>query len=597
MKTIRTVCILLILSIAAGFMAPAAMALDDPQADSTKAIVLVAEKGRDETVLYTKNAEERMYPASLTKIMTVLLAIEAVEAGSVKLTDMVTAQPGFDFDMIIGGSSVYMVTGETMTLENLLYCAMVASANEVCNVIAEYVGGSISAFVEQMNARAAELGCVNTHFTNTHGLPNPDHYTTAWDFSRILKEAATHELFMEISNTIKYTVPDTNMAAERNLENTNSLINPTNPIYPGDYGYEYARGVKTGHTSDAGYCLATTAEKDDVVLLCILLGSDSYTLDDGSVYYGHFADAKTLFQWAFDNFSYQEIVKSTEIVADMPVIMGADAQTVAIRPSVSINALLPNDVELASFERVVTLYPTDAEDGTSLTAPVSAGQTVGEIRVSLDGKLYGTAPLVTSTSVELSRVQFMKGQLAETLRRPTVVFTFWTLMLLFFGYLGLVIRYRLKRRAYQRRLEAARQVRLDLEDEEDELRYERRVRAAAPAKPELAMEPESYRKKQEAAAADEPTRVSGELPDLTGTAKADEVDEPTRVSGELPDLTGTPKADEVDEPTKVNGGRPAVDEVPDEPGETTRVIPPPADEPKDEKNAPRDYFEEFFEKK
>ena len=158
MKTIRTVCILLILSIAAGFMAPAAMALDDPQADSTKAIVLVAEKGRDETVLYTKNAEERMYPASLTKIMTVLLAIEAVEAGSVKLTDMVTAQPGFDFDMIIGGSSVYMVTGETMTLENLLYCAMVASANEVCNVIAEYVGGSISAFVEQMNARAAELG-------------------------------------------------------------------------------------------------------------------------------------------------------------------------------------------------------------------------------------------------------------------------------------------------------------------------------------------------------------------------------------------------------------------------------------------------------
>lgn len=576
MKKIRYISILLILSVLVGLTAPCALAVDDPGVDSTRAAILVAEKGNDETVLYTKNADERMYPASLTKIMTVLLAIEAVENGSVGLADMVTAQPGFDFDMIIGGSSVYMVTGETMSLENLLYCAMVASANEVCNVIAEYVGGSVSAFVELMNARAAELGCVDTHFANTHGLPDANHYTTARDFIRILKEASTHELFMEIANTIKYTVPDTNMAAERNLENTNSLINPTNPIYPGDYGYEYARGVKTGHTSDAGYCLATTAEKDDVQLLCILLGCDSYTMEDGSVYYGHFADAKRLFEWAFENFSYQEIVKSTEIVADMPVIMGADAQTVAIRPSVSINALLPNDVDLNSFERVITLFPTQAEDGTSLTAPVSAGQTVGEIRVSVNGTLYGVAPLVTSTSVELSRVQFMKGQLAETLRRPAVIFTFWTLMLLFFGYLGLVIRYRLKRRAYQRRLAAAKQVRLDLEDEEDELRYQRRIHTAAPVKPELSMEPESYRKKQEEAV-EEPTRVTGETP-------LPEADEPTRVSG---DLTAP---EEPEEPTRVQ------EKLDVE--EPSREIPPAeADGDRGEDDPERDYYEEFFEKK
>ena len=607
MKKIRFICILLILAIAAGFAAPTAKALDDPQVDSSHAVVLVAEKGSDETVLYTKNPDERMYPASLTKVMTVLLAIEAVEAGTVKLTDMVTAQPGFDFDMIIGGSSVYMVTGETMSLENLLYCAMVASANEVCNVIADYVGGSISTFVEMMNRRAAELGCVNTNFTNTHGLPDANHYTTAWDFSRILKEAATHELFMEISNTVKYTVPDTNMAAERALENTNSLINPTNPIYPGDYGYDYARGVKTGHTSDAGYCLATTAVKDDVTLLCVILKSDAYTLDDGSILYGHFADAKALFEWAFENFSYQEIVKSTEIIADMPVIMGADAQTVAIRPSISINALLPNDVDLSAFERTVTLYRTDAEDGASLTAPVSVGQTVGQISVSLDGQLYGTAPLVTSTSVELSRVQFMKGQLAETLRRPAVVFTFWTLLLLFFGYLGLVIRYRLKRRAYQRRLEAARQIRLDLEDEEDELRYERRIHAAA--KSQLAMEPESYRKKQEAAAqADEPTRITGETPVVDEptriTGETPVVDEPTRITGDMPaadepalpegELPGAdepaeePAADESEDATRVMPRIPAEDENP------TRILPAPED-PEGEDKKPRDYYEEFFE--
>ena len=609
----RFICILLVLSVFMGLATPCAKALDDPGVDSTKAVILVAERGSDETVIYTKNADERMFPASLTKIMTVLLAIEAVEAGTVKLTDMVTAQPGFDFDMIIGGSSVYMVAGETMSLENLLYCAMVASANEVCNVIAEYVGGSVSAFVEQMNTRAAELGCTDTHFTNTHGLPNADHYTTARDFVRILKEASTHELFMEISNTIKYTVPDTNMSAERNLENTNSLINPTNPIYPGDYGYEFARGVKTGHTSDAGYCLATTAEKDGVQLLCVLMGSDSYTMEDGSIYYGHFADARRLFQWAFDNFSYREIVKSTEIVAEMPVIMGADAQTVAIRPSVSINALLPNDVDLDSFERTVTLYPTTAEDKTSLTAPVSAGQTVGEIRVSIDGQLYGVAPLVTSTSVELSRVQFMKGQLAETLRRPAVIFTFWTLMLLFFGYLGLVIRYRLKRRAYQRRLAAARQIRLDLEDEEDELRYERRVRTAASARPGLAIEPESYRKKQEEAR-DEPTRLTGEpqsepesRPDAPAETaeetdpaedpthvleQADPAEDPTRVveqADPMEDPTRVMEQDDpMEDPTRI---RDRVD-----PRETSRVIPPISGEDGDaDASGGRDYFSEFFE--
>ena len=643
MKKIRYICILLVLSVLIGFAAPHARALDDPGVDTTKAVILVAEKGSDETVLYTKNADERMYPASLTKIMTVLLAIEAVEAGTVKLTDMVTAQPGFDFDMIIGGSSVYMVTGETMSLENLLYCAMVASANEVCNVIAEYVDGSISGFVEQMNLRAAELGCVNTHFTNTHGLPDANHYTTARDFVRILKEASNHELFMEISNTIKYVVPDTNMAAERTLENTNSLINPTNPIYPGDYGYEYARGVKTGHTSDAGYCLATTAEKDDVRLLCILMGSDSYTMEDGSIYYGHFADARRLFQWAFDNFSYREIVKSTEIVADMPVIMGADAQTVAIRPSVSINALLPNDVDVNSFERAVTLFPTQAEDKTSLTAPVSAGQTVGEIRISINGQLYGVAPLVTSTSVELSRVQFMKGQLAETLRRPAVIFTFWTLMLLFFGYLGLVIRYRLKRRAYQRRLAAAKQIRLDLEDEEDELRYERRVRSSAAAKQSLVMEPESYRKKQEDAV-DEPTRVTGETVPVQDPRQAGEPDapaeapelpaeptkpisepeppaeptkvvneteppaEPTKVvtadeAGDGPTRSSAPAEppaeptremeirDPMEEPTRVN--------EPIDPRETSRAIPriPDEDDAAGNGSGPRDYYSEFFENK
>ena len=519
MKHLRFFTICLMAALLSGLCAPAATALDDPQVDSSQSVVLLAERGDNETVLYTKNDKEAMAPASLTKVMTVLLAVEAVEAGTVKLTDMVTASDQLYFDISGDSSSVYMSIGETMTLENLLYCAMLNSANEACNVIAEYIGGSISNFVEMMNARAKALGCTATNFVNTHGMPDPNHYTTAWDFSRILREAARHEMFMEICNTVTYTVPDTNASAERKLENTNSLINPTNPLYPGDYGYEYARGVKTGHTEAAGYCLATTAEKDGVTLLAVIMKSDAYQLDDGTWYYGHFADAKTLFDWAFDNFSYQEIVRSTEIVTEVGVEMGADAETVAVRPSTSITALLPNDVSLDAFERSVTIFPTDNGDGTKLMAPVSAGQTVGEISVSLNGEISGASPLVTSTSVELSRVSFMKGELLETLKRPAVVLTFWALVLLIVAYITLVVRYRLKRRAYQKRLANARQLRLDLEDDEPAPKSRPRKK-----KVEMVMEPESLREKSRADSVDEPTRVSGQLPKLEDEA----VEEPTR---------------------------------------------------------------------
>ena len=525
MKKIRFFPILLLLCLVFSMTAPSAMALTAPTLDA-QAVVLVDLKSGH--ILYEQNKDEQRAPASLTKIMTVLLALEAIQSGKCTMDDMVTAQEDCREGLGEDSSTAGIAPGDVMSMRDLIYCALISSANEACNVIANYVGGSVSEFVELMNRRAGELGCEHTHFVNTHGLQDSEHYTTARDLSRILRAASGHELIMEISNTVTYTVPDTNMSAERKLENTNSLINPTNPLYPGDYGYDYAKGVKTGHTSDAGYCLATTAEKDGVQLLCVIMKAEAYELEDKSMFYGSFADARTLFMWAFDNFSYQEIVKSTEIITDMPVIMGADAQTVAIRPSTSITAFLPNDVDLDSFERTVTIFPTGGETEGSLNAPVSAGQTVGEISVSLDGKVYGTSPLVTSTSVDLSRVQFMKGQLKETLRRPAVVFTFWALLLLFLTYLGLVIRYRLKRRAYQRRLEDARQIRIDLEGSEEEARYERRSgRSPTPARQELVMEPESYRRREEDAV-DEPTRVSGQLPDLPA-------DEPTR---RQPDVSG-----------------------------------------------------------
>ena len=521
MKKFRFPSLILIFALMLTLFAPSAAALDDPTVDAYGA-VLMAIDGDTETVLYAKNENDLVYPASLTKIMTVLLAVEAIEAGTVGINDPVTAQQGFNFDQIEGGSTVWMGLGEVMPLEDLLYCAMVASANEVCNVIAQYIGGSIDGFVAMMNQRAQELGCTNTNFVNTHGLPNPNHYTTTADFALIAREAVSHDLFMEVCNTVEITIPATNLAAERQLSNTNSLINPDNPLYPGDYLYEGAAGVKTGHTNDAGYCLVSTAERDGVRLLSVIMNAQAYDLNNGTWYYGHFADSTTLYDWAFDNFSYQEIVKSTEIVADVPVAMGADTDSVSVRPSTSITALLPNDVDLTAFSRSITI--TSQQTGEELTAPVAAGQILGEITVSRDGVVYGSASLVASTGVELSRAQYMKGQLAETLRLPAVIITFWILVVLMLLYLLLVVRYRAKRRAYMRRLANARLAHIELEDEDEEdevfeTRPQRSAESSAtrpiqrgkPAKKPMYIEPDPVEDEEEAEPA--PTRVSPVLGD------------------------------------------------------------------------------------
>ena len=518
MKKCKIPSLILIFTLLLSVFAPSAAALDNPTVDAYGA-VLMSIDGDSETVLYAQNETDLVYPASLTKIMTVLLAVEAIEAGTVGLADPVTAMPGFNFDQIEGGSTVWMGLGEVMPLEDLLYCAMVASANEVCNVIAEYIGGSVAGFVEMMNQRAAELGCTNTHFANTHGLPHPDHYTTTWDFALIAREAVSHDLFMEVCNTVEITIPATNLAAERKLSNTNSLINPDNPLYPGDYLYDGAAGVKTGHTNDAGYCLVSTAERDGVRLLSVIMNAQAYQIDAGNWYYGHFADSTTLYDWAFENFSYQEIVKSTEIVADVPVAMGADTDAVSVRPSTSITAMLPNDVDMSAFTRSITIH--SEQTGETLTAPVAAGQILGEITVSRDGVVYGSASLVASTGVEMSRAQYMKGQLAETLRLPAVIITFWLLVLLLTLYLLLVVRYRAKRRAYMRRLANARMahIPMDDEDEEDEVfetRPQRRaapedsstrpIRATRPVKKPMYMEPDPV--EEPTRPIDAPTRVT-----------------------------------------------------------------------------------------
>ena len=393
-----TIFLLLTLITALLFPTTGASALSEPDISSRAAMVVDLDSGR---VYYSKNPDELVYPASTTKIMTVLLAIEAIERGDVSIYDSVTASESMTYDLVDDGSTAGIVVGETLTLEQLLYCAMISSANEACNVIAEYIGGTIPDFIDMMNARAKELGCAYTTFKNTHGLPDEGHCTTPADYCLIASEAARHDLFMQICNTPSTTIAATNKSPERKLSNSNALI-CKDSIYGSNYLYEPAAGIKTGYTSAAGYCLVSTAAHDGIELLTVVFGGQSTTDDSGVTHYSNFEDTITLYEWVFNNFSFQEILSSVDPVTEVPVTMGSDADSVSLRPESAITALMPNDFDPSSADRQIRIY--SEESGEALKAPIASGEVLGEMTVSVDGVSYGTVKLVSTSTVELSRL-------------------------------------------------------------------------------------------------------------------------------------------------------------------------------------------------
>lgn len=441
MKKIKKLPLMLMLTLLFSALSPCALAdseeLSPPELQSAAAIVIDMDTGRS---LYDYNADEQRAPASLTKIMTVLLAVEAVDRGEASLDDSVTAGDEALDGMVEDGSTESIQVGETMSLRDLLYCAMLSSANEACNIIAVHISGSIDAFVSEMNARAAELGCTGTHFANTHGLSDSDHYTTARDLAVISREAMNNETFYELSGTTGYTVPATNMSEERRLNNTNGLINPESTAYPGNY-YEYARAGKTGHTDEAGFCLASMAERDGVKLVAVVLGGQR--LDDGAggSTYTNFSDTRTLYNWVYNNFAMQEILSSTEIVSSVDVSLAANGGQAMLRPEESVSALVPKTgFSASSLEREITVY--NELNGEALTAPIASGITLGEITISLDGVTIGSAKLVTSDTVELARSEFMKQEISGFFGNIWVIVIIVVLIAALAAYIWSVVRYR-----------------------------------------------------------------------------------------------------------------------------------------------------------
>ena len=362
-------------------------------------------------IVYGKNEHEELYPASLTKIMTALLVLRAVDEGKLSMDQSISASESAFETLPDDSSSANIKAGEVLTVRQLLECLLIVSANEAGTILAEAVSGSVSAFVEEMNAEAAVLGCENTHFVNPTGLHDPQHYTSAWDLWLITQEALKHEDFLAICDTIKSIIPATNLSPDRTLRTTNYLLDTWRAL---GYRYRNAHGIKTGSTSDAGYCLVSSAEKGELHLLSVVLGCERVVDDSGKADVQSFSETKRMFEWGFENFSYKTVQSVNDMLASIPVTLSQETNSVVLHPAEDVVVLLPNVLSSDDLKRVIRFAKESVE------APVQAGEPLAEAVLSYGDTVYATIPLVALSDIEASRSLVLLARVKAVLAKPIV---------------------------------------------------------------------------------------------------------------------------------------------------------------------------------
>ena len=385
-------------------------------------------------VLINKNADARVAPASLTKIMTALVVLEKCK----NLEQAITVKQS-ELDTLLGtGSSTSgLKDGEVMSLYNMLCCLLIPSGNDAAVVLACEVGGSVDGFVKMMNDEAKKLGCKNTHFVNPHGLDNDNHYTTANDLAKMAKAALKYSAFEAIVSNSTYDMPATNKNDKRVLINTNFLLNSAYPTYY----YRYCKGIKTGSTDNAGKCLISYAAKDGYQYLAVAMGGDYRDSDEDGVEENQsFMDSLRMYRWAFDNLSYEMIAKKNQFATTVSLNYCWAMDSIRLVARDDKYALIPsgNDSDSVSFEPI--------ELGESLDAPLKAGDEVCDAKIMFAGQQIGTVKLVVAEDANLSVILYAKAALKK-MTGYTIFKIVIILIVLFIGlYVFLLIRSNAKRR-------------------------------------------------------------------------------------------------------------------------------------------------------
>ena len=364
------------------FFSCASLEVSAAPALSGEAAILI--DGKTGNVLYEKNSEKVMFPASTTKIMTAIVALDAVEKGEISLDQpLVLQKEAFD-TLDPDGSSVGLKVGEEMKLLNLLEGLLIASGNDAAVTIAQGVSGSIEAFVARMNEKAKELGLSSTRFENPHGLHNPQHYTTAYDMSQMAYFAMKNETFRNIVECAHIYLPATNMSDNRYFINTHNLVSRMRYPY---YFYDYATGIKTGSTSEAGYCLVASAEMGDKSVISVLFNAEDISVSHN--------ESKELLEFGLTEFKAQRLAKRDDIFGEVKVKQAADGTDhILLSAEENLDALFPKDGDTEKVT-ITTEIPE------KVYAPIRSGQVIGKAIFSYEGKKVGEVNLIST--VELDR--------------------------------------------------------------------------------------------------------------------------------------------------------------------------------------------------
>lgn len=339
------------------------------------AILVELSTGR---IIYEKNSTKQMFPASITKMMTAIIVIENCD-----LQDTVTVSETALQNIPEGYVTCDLSVGEEISVNDLLYALLLPSANDAAYALAEHVAGSVDSFADMMNSKAEELGCENTHFVNPNGIHDSNHYSTAYDLYLIAKYCMENETFRTIVSTKEYTLPATNKhdAADRTFTNSNDLINPDKQNY-----YKNAIGIKTGHTSMAGYCLASESSRDGLDFISIVLNSET----DNK----RFSDSVSLFDYGYDNYTLTKVNEKNQTIQTIEV-ENATKETASLNLLIDEEITVMNNREITADQIIPEITLNEV-----IEAPITAGTVLGTIKYKVDNIEYSANLIAESDVIE-----------------------------------------------------------------------------------------------------------------------------------------------------------------------------------------------------
>lgn len=393
-------------------------------------------------VLYEKNADQQMYPASLTKIMTAILVLENVK----DLDQETAAYPMWIQDMLYGTNASLggLIVGEKLTIRQLLTSALVQSGNESAMILAGYVGSGgmadfmprdITSFVEMMNDKAKALGCTGTHFTNPTGLHSDNHYSTARDMAIMAKYAMQNPVFASLVKNYAVQLGQTNKHGDLWQYSTNKMLLTSSPYY-----YAPVVGIKTGSTDEAGRCVISQAEDNGYRYFCVVMGAPSTAAEP----FPNFIETRQLYRWAFGTFSLKTLLEQGELMAEVPVKYSGDGKIAKLAVKDDVVKLLRNDISSDSI-----IYHTELPE--SIEAPVAAGDSVGTLHIMLMGEEIGTAELVATQDFSLSWFRKALGTIGALLSSTTAKIILIVVVLAVVAYIVYMVQHNKKKKRHRSR--------------------------------------------------------------------------------------------------------------------------------------------------